>query len=181
MKKLILSILTINLMITWANAQHYKTRNGNVQFEASVSGFEEVKAKTSSASAIIDVKTGSVASIVFINAFQFKIALMQEHFNENYMESTTYPKATFKGKLEDFSISQLKNNNQLFVLIGDLTIHGVTQKIEINCRINKIGGEVMLGGDFTVTPEDFAIDIPKLVMSKIAKEIQISFNYTLKP
>ena len=168
-------------MITWANAQHYKTRNGNVQFEASVSGFEEVKAKTSSASAIIDMKTGSVASIVFINAFQFKIALMQEHFNENYMESTTYPKATFKGKLEDFSINKLNFNNQLLVLIGDLTIHGVTQKIEINCRINKIGEEVMLRGDFTVAPEDFDIDIPKLVMSKIAKEIQISFNYTLKP
>jgi polyisoprenoid-binding protein YceI len=67
------------------------------------------------------------------------------------------------------------------VLIGDLTIHGVTQKIEINCRINKIGEEVILRGDFTVAPEDFDIDIPKLVMSKIAKEIQISFNYTLKP
>ena len=168
-------------MITWANAQHYKTRNGNVQFEASVSGFEEVKAKTSSASAILDMKTGSVASIVFINAFQFKIALMQEHFNENYIESATYPKATFKGKLEDFSINKLNINNQLLVLIGDLTIHGVTQKIEINCRINKIGEEVILRGDFTVAPEDFDIDIPKLVMSKIAKEIQISFNYTLKP
>lgn len=164
-----------------AYAQHYKTQNGEIQFQGSVADFEEVRAKTNTASAILDTSTGSIASLIFINAFQFKIGLMQEHFNENYMESIAYPKATFRGSIENFNIDKLSQKSQLFVLIGDLTIRGITKKMEIDTEIYRDGGLIIVKGEFIVSPEEFDITIPKLVGDKIAEKINVSFNYSLSP
>ena len=87
--------------------EKYSTKNGTIVFEASVPSFEEVKAKNENVSAILNVETGDFASLVLINGFRFKVALMEEHFNENYMESSKFPKAILKGKLKDFSTSKL--------------------------------------------------------------------------
>ena len=181
MKKLTLSISLIFTLITCCGyAQQYKTRKGNIEFEASVSGFEEVKAKTNTVSVIFDASSGSLASLVLVNGFQFKVGLMQEHFNENYMESTSFPKATFIGIIQDFNAVDLSNNAKNYVLVGDLTIHGVTKTVKINCQLIMDNSEIAFIGVFNVAPEDYGIDIPKLVMNKIAKDIQITFNYKLK-
>ncbi|WP_040491635.1 YceI family protein [Xanthomarina gelatinilytica] len=181
MKTLILTLLGIIFITPNTFAQYYKTRNGNIQFEASVMGFEEVKAKTNAASAILNSSTGEFATIVFINAFQFKIGLMQEHFNENYMESERFPKASFKGKFKNFDANKaLKTDGQL-VLDGELTIHGVTKSIQIECKLDNNESSLILNGEFMVHPEDFNIQIPKLVQNKVAKTVKVSFKYNLKP
>lgn len=176
---LILIVVSLNCYSGYS--QHYKTRNGHIEFEASVKSFEEVKANSNTVSTILDTSTGSIASLVFINGFQFKVGLMQEHFNENYMESSIYPKATFKGRLIDFNRNDLSNTNMNYVLAGELTIRGVTKSIEIQCTVKMVDETIYLNGEFIITPEDFNIEIPKLVMNKIAKEIHVSFNHSLKP
>lgn len=181
MKNLVLITTLFVYLITYSvYSQHYKTRSGTIEFEASVSGFEEVKANTNAVSVIMDSASGSLASLVLINGFQFKVGLMQEHFNENYMESTIYPKATFKGDLQNFNLGELSNIPQTYRLIGDLTIHGITKKVKVDCQLKLVEDVLSLSGKFIVSPGDYEIDIPKLVTSKIAKEIQISFNYKLE-
>ncbi len=86
-------------------SQKYFTRSGNTNFKASVEAFEVVEAKNNSTTVILKTDTGDIAAQLFINAFQFKVALMQEHFNENYMGSDKYPKAIFRGKIADFNLA----------------------------------------------------------------------------
>ena len=78
------------------NAQDkMQTKTGKITFEASIPSFEEVKATNETASCIIQLKTGKIASLALVKGFRFKAALMEEHFNETYIESNIYPKATF--------------------------------------------------------------------------------------
>ena len=103
--KLIIIILFTSIV---CNAQKYYTRSGVTEFKASEKAFEPVEAINNSTTAIFNINTGEVVAQVFIASFEFKNALMQEHFNENYMESTSYPKAVFKGKIDNFSKDKLK-------------------------------------------------------------------------
>ncbi|MEK7253941.1 MAG: YceI family protein, partial [Bacteroidota bacterium] len=90
-------------------AQKYFTREGKITF-VSDAAMEKIEAVTNSATSVIDMATGAVEFAVLIKGFQFKKALMQEHFNENYMESSKFPKATFKGKIDNFSSVNLKKD-----------------------------------------------------------------------
>mgnify|MGYP000038271939 CR=1 FL=1 len=101
MKKLVL--LFIFISINSFSQSKYYTKTGVVNFEASVPSFEEVKAHNKSVTAIFNSETGEFAALVFVKGFRFKNALMEEHFNENYAESDQYPKATFKGKILNFT------------------------------------------------------------------------------
>ena len=94
--------ITLFLLVSFSTfAQKYYTKTGNTKFKASVEAFEPVEATNNSTTAIINVTSGEIASLLFIKAFNFRVALMQEHFNENYMDSGTFPKATFKGLISD--------------------------------------------------------------------------------
>src|SRR6187549_3993369 len=100
MKKLLL--MTLLSVAGFVSAQDKMiTKTGKVTFEASVPAFEEVKAKNETATCVLNPTTGEIASLALMKGFRFKIALMEEHFNENYIESDKYPKATFKGKIEN--------------------------------------------------------------------------------
>lgn len=103
---------------------------------------------------------------------------MQEHFNENYMESNQYPKATFKGKLDNFSLDDLKSNEPI-PLSGMLTIKGVEKKIQTTVSITQDQNGLSLTGMFAVKPEDFNIKIPVIVQEKIADMVHINLNYQL--
>ena len=80
--------------------QKYFTKDGKVSFYSDAL-MEKIEAHNTKAASVIDAENGQMEFAVLIKAFQFEKALMQEHFNENYMESSTYPKASFKGKIED--------------------------------------------------------------------------------
>lgn len=159
--------------------QKYITKTGSVKFEASVPSFEEVAAENKSTSAVLETATGEFAALSLMKGFRFKVALMEEHFNENYVESSKYPKATFKGKIEDFDLSQVTTAEKTFTVSGDLTLHGKTKRVSSTAKVSKSGNAIKITGSFTVKPEDFGIDIPKVVSSKVADKIAVDYNFQL--
>ena len=178
MKKLIVLLLlfvgTVNV-----SAQKYMTKTGSLKFEASVDSFEEIAAENKNTSAILESSTGEIAVLTLVKGFRFKIALMEEHFNENYIESDKFPKATFKGKVEDFDVAKLSSASGMFKISGDLTLHGKTKKVTTNAKISKSGDKITITGNFEAKPEDFDIEIPKLVSKKVADKVKITFNLLL--
>ena len=113
------------------------TKTGQITFEASVPSFEEVKATNKLSSCILNTKTGDIASVAMIKSFKFKSSLMQEHFNENYIESDKYPKAIFKGKIENFDVLKLTAQKQEFTINGTIELHGKSKNISVVAKISK--------------------------------------------
>lgn len=177
MKKIYILLLGISLCtLQQGFAQKYITRTGITEFKASEKTFEPIEAVNKSTTVILKADTGDIAAQLFIAAFEFKVALMQEHFNENYMDSYQYPKATFRGRLVDFSLENIQDKNT-FVLEGNITIKGITKTITTEATIHKTQEGLHLQSSFIVTPQDFEISIPSIVRNKIAKEIEISIDY----
>ena len=111
-------------------AQKYMTKNGKITFNSDAP-MEKIEGKNNQVKVIIDATTGDLAFQVLITSFEFKQALMQEHFNENYMESPKYPNSLFKGKITNAKdVNFTKNGKYNAVVEGDLTIHGVTKKVK---------------------------------------------------
>lgn len=183
MKKSFINFFALLLIIAASTdgfAQKLITKTGSIKFQASVPSYEEVAAENKSVSAVLEQSTGDFASLILIKGFRFKVALMEEHFNENYMESEKFSKATFKGKIENFDASKITNAAKSFNLKGDLTIHGKTKTVTVIVKIFKATNGVNAVGSFEVKPEDFEIEIPSLVRKKIADKIKINYNFLLK-
>jgi polyisoprenoid-binding protein YceI len=182
MKKTVLYfflLLVITVVPATALAQKLITKTGSIKFQASTPSNEEVAAENKSVSAVLESSTGDFAALVLIKGFRFKVALMEEHFNENYMESEKFSKATLKGKIEDFDLSKVTGTDKNFTLKGDLTIHGKTKPISVTVKISKAANGVIAMGSFDVKPEDYGIEIPSLVRKKIADKIKINYNFLL--
>lgn len=160
-------------------AQKYTTKTGVVKFEASVPAFEEVAGENKTASAALDTSTGDLAVLTLMKGFRFKVALMEEHFNENYVESDKYPKATFKGKVEGLDVSKLTATGANYTISGDLTLHGKTKKVTDTAKITKSGDKIVITGEFEVTPGDFDIDVPATVSKKVSQKVKITYTLTL--
>lgn len=182
MKKPFINILVLLLIIatnTNGFAQKLITKTGSIKFQASMPSYEEVAAENKSVSAVLEQSTGDFAALVLIKGFRFKVALMEEHFNENYMDSEKFSKATLKGKIENFDSTKITNTATNFTLKGDLTIHGKTKPVTVIVKISKAANGVNAIGTFEVKPEDFDIEIPGMVRKKIADKIKISYNFLL--
>lgn len=164
------------------SAQRIFTRNANVSFDAtSNASLEEVDAKTNTGTLVIDAATGAVEAAVLMKSFQFEKALMQEHFNENYVESSKYPKAVFKGKLYDPSAVKFERDGTYKInVVGNLTMHGKTKPVTAATVFTVKGGKVTATTDFTVALADFDIAIPSLVADKVAKNVKITFGGALE-
>ncbi len=163
------------------SAQRIFTRNANVSFDAtSNASLEEVDAKSNTGTIVIDAATGAVEAAVLMKSFQFEKALMQEHFNENYAESSKYPKAVFKGKMTDASaVNFTKDGTYKTAVTGNLTMHGQTKTVNAPATITVKGGKVSAQTDFTVALVDYDIAIPSLVADKVAKIVKVSFGGAL--
>ena len=175
----ILLIATMLGSYTINAQQKYIDKKGKIVFEASEQLFEEVKAETATATAILDISTNQIASLALVKGFRFKNSLMEEHFNENYIESDTYPKAIFKGQLLDFDSSSLTASPSEVTVDGTLELHGRAKELQTTLQVRKTGNSILMEGAFIVTPEDFAISIPKIVRNKIAREVQVQLNFNL--
>jgi polyisoprenoid-binding protein YceI len=160
-------------------SQKMMTRTGEIKFEASMPAFEEIAGTNSTASIILDESTGDFAALALVKAFKFKSPLMEEHFNENYMESSKFPKATFKGKIANFDAKKLSSTKSSYDLEGDLTIHGVTKKIKTKMTLVLNGGKITATSLISVKPQDYNIEIPSLVKDKIAENVKVSMNFIL--
>ncbi len=181
MQKILVVLAVIAFGATPVLAQKYFTRDGKVQFNSDTP-MEKIEAKNRTATAVLDAATGNVEFAVLVKGFQFAKALMQEHFNENYMESDKYPKAIFKGTVANMSeINVAKDGNYNAKVKGKLTMHGVTKDIEIPGTVKVAGGKLDVASTFNVSCSDYNIAIPSVVKDNIAKEIKVVVNATLQP
>ncbi len=158
--------------------ERFLTKQGYTSFFSS-SPVEDIKADNNQVLSIIDTSTGAIAISILMKSFLFEKSLMQEHFNENYVESDTYPKATFKGKIDE--INKLGNSEETITIKGDLTIHGVTRSIKTQAKITKSQDNISLKGSFPVNVSDYNIKIPAVVINNIAKTIEVTFELDHKP
>lgn len=161
-------------------SQKFITRSGEIKFEASMPAFEEVAAKNNTVSCIFDKSTGDIAVLALVKAFRFKVPLMEEHFNENYIESDKFPKATFKGKVASFNSSKLASGKSTFDVEGELTLHGVTKKINTKITFVQSGEKLVATCSFKVKSADYNIKIPSVVKSKIAEFVEIDLKFDLE-
>jgi len=179
MKKILFYGLLLVVVQNFAQTK-LVTKTGKITFEASVPAFEEVKAKNEAVTCILNPATGEIASLALMKGFRFKVALMEEHFNENYVESDKFPKATFKGKIEGFDLSKLTTTAKDYTLKGKLELHGKTKDITVIVKIKKTDAGVEIDSDFTVNTDDFDIEIPSVVSKKLSKKVAVKLDFTLK-
>ncbi|MCJ8210992.1 YceI family protein [Mucilaginibacter sp. RS28] len=133
---------------------------------------EDIDATSTKGTSVFNAQTGDLAFSVPIHSFQFEKSLMQEHFNENYMESDKYPNATFKGKVQE-NVDVTKDGSYPITVAGTLVVHGVKQNRTIKGNLMVKNGAVTMTAEFVVMCKDHNIDIPKLVFQKIAESIQV--------
>ena len=179
MKKIMLLLLLFYANLISAQ-EEMTTSTGIITFEASVPLFEEVKATNKAASCILNTKTGSIASLVLIKDFHFKIPMMEKHFNENYMESHNYPKANFKGTIEGFNLNIIGTSPKEFKLKGTLKLHGKSKKINTVAILRKVDGRLEIISDFNVNTKDYNIEIPEILSMKVAETVNIKTLFLVK-
>ncbi|KUJ50850.1 YceI family protein [Chryseobacterium sp. JAH] len=178
MKKLTIIMFSI-LFGNMALAQKYSSKTGKVTFEASVPLFEDVFAQDNNNTVILNSDTGEIASVSAVKNFHFKVKLMEEHFNESYAETAKYPKTTFKGKIQGFDKTKLSANPQKYTIQGTLNFHGVDKAVSSIATISMKDGKIYMEGGFVARPADFRVTIPKMVMKKVAENVNVEYNYTL--
>ena len=162
---------------TFAVAQKLSVEKSKIVF-FSHAAIEDITAENKKASGIFNSENGEIVFFVPISEFKFKKALMQEHFNEKYMESDKFPKATFQGKIEGYD----KNSGtQSAKAIGKLTIHGVTNDVEIPGTITKQGSKLQMNSKFIVKLADYNIAIPQLLWQNIAEQVEVTAEFGFKP
>jgi len=176
MKKIIL-ILSSFLLIHISFAQkRYFTKTGIVSFEAGTA-VEDIDGINKSTTSVFDATSGQYEFALLVNGFEFKRSLMQQHFNEDYLESDKYPKSTFKGKITNIDkVNFQKNGTYPITVKGTLEIHGVKKEVETPGTFKVNGEDVSSTANFTVLLEDYQIAIPSLVKDKISKTVKISVN-----
>jgi len=171
----ICSIILLVLAATGVQAQRYTAEKTFVSF-FSKAALEDIKADNTKVTSLLDPTTSDIAFVVPVNEFQFEKSLMQEHFNEKYMETEKYPRATFQGKLTGFDAAATQE--QKVTAKGKLTIHGVTKDVEIPGTIEKQGDKYVAKSEFMIKLADYKIEIPQLLWQKIAEQVKVTTNFT---
>ncbi|MFV8343117.1 YceI family protein [Flavobacterium sp. XS2P39] len=179
MKKIILLFLTLIANTTSAQ-EKMTTTKGIINFEASVPFFEEVEAINEKISCVLITKTGEITCLAFIKNFQFERSLMERHFNANYMESNRFPKAIFKGIIEKFDLKNVNSTANEYLIKGKITIHGKSKKIIVIGKIKKGTQGIELVSNFPLNTDDFKIEIPNIVRSKISKNVNTQLYCVLQ-
>ena len=176
-----LVIIALVFCASMVSAQKYFSKTGKITFY-SEAALEKIEATNSSASTVIDMTTGAMEWAVLIQGFQFEKALMQEHFNENYMESSIYPKAKFKGKIENVTaVNTSKDGSYPVQITGQLEMHGVTKTITVPATLTVKNGNITAKSTFKLKLEDYKIEIPKVVEDNVSKEVQVDILADYKP
>jgi len=175
MKKILSLILLIGICAYTAHAQRLKTTTGQVSFY-SEAPMENIEANSAKVTSILDLEKGDMAFLIPITSFQFEKKLMQEHFNENYLESEKYPDATFKGKLLNYDPNA--KGEQSVKAKGQMTIHGVTKEIDVEGTLKPSGNGMELKTKFPIRVADYKIKIPKIVFYNIAEVVDVTINLT---
>ncbi|MEQ1746866.1 MAG: YceI family protein [Saprospiraceae bacterium] len=182
MKQVLLLVLAfLALSPATGTAQKLLTRDARIQFDSDTP-LEKITGINKSGTAVLDAQTGRMEWKALIKGFVFEKALLQEHFNENYMESDKFPSATFKGELLQFKeVNFAKNGTYNVKAKGKMKIHGVEKEIEVPGTLVVENGNAKINANFQVACADYGIEIPGAVRDKIAKTIAIQIAATLAP
>jgi polyisoprenoid-binding protein YceI len=169
--------------VTTTFGQKFYTKSGNINFDATTtSSPEKIEGVNRTVTCVLDTKTGNVQFAVLMKGFEFERALMQEHFNENYIESDKFPKAEFKGLIADNEkVNYAKDGTYAVKVKGKLTMHGETRDVETDGKITIQGGKISAFAGFNVELSDFKISIPGLVADKVSKTAKINVTCSLDP
>jgi polyisoprenoid-binding protein YceI len=175
------SLLTIIMLAaSWmVQSQIVVSRNANLSF-FSEAPIENISAVSNTGESALNLETKSIYFKVAIRTFEFKKSLMQEHFNENYMESIKFPYAEFNGKIKE-QIDLTKDGIYPVTVQGDLKIHGVTKNYLVKAELNVKGGEITANSTFPVKLADHEIKIPRLVIKNIAEVVQVTVSALYQP
>lgn len=170
-------LLLLFFLATVSHSQRIITdRNAVVTFEASVPIFEPVAAKNNNAKGALNTRRGYISFEIPMKSFRFEKSLMEEHFNDNYLETSRYPKANFKGVIEKYNSDTLSNISKTYKIKGKITIHGKSKNITVTGKLKKTDKGIELLTEFSLKTDDFDIDIPYLIRDKIAKNAVININ-----
>lgn len=182
--KAIFAFFTLFLLVASSvTAQKHFTKTGTIRFDAtSPSSPEKIEAINRTATCVLDAGTGALQFAVLMKGFSFERALMEEHFNENYVESHKFPKSEFRGSIVNPSAVNFSRDGSYAVTVkGKLTLHGITLDVETAGQVNVKGGKISAAATFPVTLADYGISIPGVVADKVAKTARISVDVSLEP
>ena len=158
------------------------TKTGKIQFDATTKNSpESISGKNRSVTAVLDTKSGNLQFSLLMKGFTFEKALMEEHFNENYVESEKYPKSEFKGSVvNNAEVNYTKEGTYTAKVKGSLMIHGVTKEVETSGKIIIKDGKPTLKASFSVVMADYNIAVPTVVSDKVAKNATIDLECALE-
>ena len=166
--------------ISFAQDKFY-TKTGKVNFY-SKAPLEEINGKNKTATAVLDSKSGAIQFAVQMKGFEFEKQLMEQHFNENYVESEAFPRSEFRGFIDNnANINYSRTGTYTAKVKGKLTLHGVTQDVESAATIKINDGSIDASSAFNVLLSDFKISIPSLVKDKVSNSIKIVVDCNLQP
>ncbi len=174
MKQILFTVLFAATVMSGMTQSKYITRNGYISFFSSAP-IEDITADNNGVGSIIDPATGEMVFTLRMTGFEFEKKLMQQHFNENYVESDKFPKSTFKGFITNNDKVDYSKPGQYSVNVkGDLTIHGVTKTMQTPGTLEVTRNGLEASSKFIVKPADFDIKIPGIMRNKIAEEIEVT-------
>ncbi len=159
----------------------FYTKSGKISFY-SKAPLETIEAHHKSVTCVLDTRTGNMQFAVLVKGFEFEKALMQEHFNENYLESNKFPKAEFRGQvINNGDISYLADGQYNAKVRGKLTMHGETRDVETTGAVIVRDGKLHARAEFLIDLADYKVEIPKIVKDNISKSVKISVDCGLEP
>lgn len=167
-------VLLLHLGLCGQSSEKIIARQGQVSF-FSYTSVENIEAANNQTFSVIETETGAVGVKLLLRAFVFKKALMEEHFNESYVESDLYPELNFRGKFMDYNGMEATSTPKL--IKGSMDFHGVTKEVQIKTVVSKENENFVVTGDFVVNIDDYNIKVPPLLTPNISKEIQVKFRF----
>lgn len=178
MKKTIL-VLLLCLVNQIFSQDKIITKTGIIAFESLyLTAFQDVKAVNEDVTGVLNTKTGDFACLGLIKGFRFEVALMEEHFNENYIESDTYPKAVFRGQIQYFDVKELTASEKDYFIKGTLELHGKTKEMWVAAKMKKSNSfGIEISTMFYVVVSDFGIAVPSIVKGKISEKMKINASF----
>jgi hypothetical protein len=181
MKNLMFSVLLLSVLTCASGQGKYLTNAGQIKFY-SHTAIEDITATHNKVGAVIDGKSGEVAIVVMMTGFQFAKKLMEEHFNENYVESEKYPKSIFNGRITNNETVDYSTTGTYKVHVkGEMTIHGKTNPLETEGTVEVTQDGIVARTKFLLNPEDYDILIPGVVRNNIAENMEITAELKCKP
>lgn len=173
--KILLFIFSALYSFSGISQEIYKATGAEIDFFSSAP-IEDIHAVSKEGISVFNAETGEISFQVKIRSFQFRKAKMQEHFNENFMESHKYPLASFKGKVKEDHLEQLIDGENRITITGILDVHGNKKQREIPAILKVENDKVQLRSRFNVACEDHDIEIPKILWKNIAEVVLVKVN-----